>query len=170
MNVILELQAEEVKSSPLAAMEAEYAETQKKIANINNAIANGIWNSSTSAMLKELEDAAESLRVSVETLRYSQAQLLDRDRVLFFLHRFAKGDRRDPLFCRSIIDTFINSVYCFDDHLDIVTNNFEWRQRFPLEDLPDDPDPGPECSDIVSSGVPTVTHPNTSVTIYSIAI
>ena len=170
VDVILQLQAEEVKSSPLAAMEAEYAETQKKIANINNAIANGIWNSSTSAMLKELEDAAESLRVSVETLRYSQAQLLDRDRVLFFLHRFAKGDRRDPLFCRSIIDTFINSVYCFDDHLDIVTNNFEWRQRFPLEDLPDDPDPGPECSDIVSSGVPTVTHPNTSVTIYSIAI
>ena len=169
-NQIMALQEEALKSSPLAAMEAEYQETLKKIRNINNAIAEGIWNSSTSAVLKELEDSAETLRVSVETLRYSQSQLLDRDRVLFFLHRFTKGDRTDLLFCRHMIETFINAVYVFDDHLDIVTNNCEWRQRFPLEDLPADPDPGPDCSDIVSSGVPAVLHPNTQVTIFRIVI
>ena len=168
---IMALQAEEMKSSPLASMEAEYQETLKKIRNINNAIAEGIWNSSTSAVLKELEDNAETLRVSVETLRYSQAQLMDRDRVIFFLRRFTKGDRSDPLLCRHVIETFINAVYVFDDHLDIVTNNREGNQRFPLEALPDpDPDSGPECSDIVSSGVPTVLHPNTQVTIFRIAI
>ena len=171
-DVIMALQAEEMKRSPLSSMEAEYAETQKKIRNINNAIAAGVWNSSTSSMLKELEDQAEDLRVSVEMLRYSQSQLLDRDRVIFFLHRFTKGDRNDPLFRRHVIETFINAVYVFDDHLDIVTNNREGNQRFPLEDLPDlpDPDSGPECSDIVSSGVPNVLHPNTQVTIYRIAI
>ena len=171
-DVIMALQAEEMKRSPLSSMEAEYAETQKKIRNINNAIAAGVWNSSTSSMLKELEDQAEDLRVSVEMLRYSQSQLLDRDRVIFFLHRFTKGDRNDPLFRRHVIETFINAVYVFDDHLDIVTNNREGNQRFPLEDLPayPDPDSGPECSDIVSSGVPSVLHPNTQVTIYRIAI
>ena len=169
---ILALQAEEQKSSPLSAMEAEYAETQKKIRNINNAIAAGIWNSSTSSMLAELEASAENLRQSVEMLRFSQAQLLDHDRVVFFLRRFTKGDRSDPLLRRHIIETFINAVYVFDDHLDIVTNNCEWNQRFPLEDLPSDPDPdsGPDCSDIVSNGVPTVIHPNPRVTIYRIAI
>ena len=171
-SAILALQAEELQSSPLAAMEAEYAETKKKIQNINNAIAAGIWNSSTSSMLKELEDAAEDLRVSVEMLRFSQSQLMDHDRVIFFLHRFTKGDRNDPLLRRHIIDTFINAVYVFDDHLDIVTNNCEGNQRFPLSDLPDDPDPDsdPECSDNVSSGVPSVLHPNTQVTIFRIAI
>lgn len=171
-DVIMALQAEEMKRSPLSSMEEEYAETQKKIRNINNAIAAGVWNSSTSSMLKELEDQAEDLRVSVEMLRYSQSQLLDRDRVIFFLHRFTKGDRNDPLFRRHVIETFINAVYVFDDHLDIVTNNREGNQRFPLEDLPADPDPdsGPECSDIVSSGVPVAIHPNTHVTIYCIAI
>ena len=171
-DVIMALQAEEMKRSPLSAMEAEYAETQKKIRNINNAIAAGVWNSSTTSMLKELEDQAEDLRVSVEMLRYSQSQLLDRDRVIFFLHRFTKGDRNDPLFRRHVIETFINAVYVFDDHLDIVTNNREGNQRFPLEDLPSDPDPdsGPECSDIVSSGVPSVLHPNTRITVYRIAI
>ncbi|MBO7662794.1 MAG: recombinase family protein [Clostridia bacterium] len=170
--VIMALQEEEAKTSPLAAMEAEYSETLKKIRNINDAIAAGIWNSSTSAVLKELEDQAEDLRLSVEMLRYSQSQLLDHDRVIFFLHRFTKGDRNDPLLRRHIIETFINAVYVFDDHLDIVTNNCEGNQRFPLEALPadPDPDPGPPCSDCVSSGVPSVLHPNTRITIFRIAI
>lgn len=169
---ILALQEEELKSSPLAAMESEYAETTKKITNINNAIAAGIWNSSTSSMLKELEDAADDLRRSIDMLRYSQSQLLDHDRIVFFLHRFTKGDRNDPLLRRYIIQTFINAVYVFDDHLDIVTNNTsENRERFPLEDLPDPgPDSGSGCSDNVSSGVPVVLHPNTQVSIFRIAI
>ena len=172
VSAILALQAEEMKHSPLASMEAEYAETQKKIKNINNAIAAGIWNSSTSTMLKELEDNAADLHQSIEILRYSQSQLLDHDRVVFFLHRFTKGDRNDPLLRRHVIDTFINSVYVFDDHLDIVVNNCEGNQRFPLADLPDafDSGPGFDCSDNVSSGVPSVLHPNTRITIFRIAI
>ena len=164
-DAVMALQQEELKHSPLAAMEAEQAKILKQIENINNAIAAGIWNSSTSAMLKKLEDQAEDLRVSVETLRYSQAQLLDRDRVLFFLKRFTKGDRQDPLLRRHVIETFVNSVYVYDDHLKLVVNNVEGNQRFPLESLPD-----PSGSDNVSSGVLFVTHPNTRITIYRIAV
>ena len=165
-DAVMALQAEEMKHSPLAAMEAEYEKIRKQIDNVNDAISAGIWNSSTSARLKALEDQAEDLRVSVETLRYSQSQLLDRDRVLFFLHRFTKGDRNDPLLRRHIIETFVNSVYVFDDHLKLVINNVEGNQRFPLEDFPD-PSPG---SDNVTDGVLFVTHPNTRVTIYRIAV
>lgn len=163
-DAVLSLQAEEMKSSPLAAMESEHRDVVKKIDNINNAIAAGIWNSSTSVKLKELEDIAENLRVSIETLRYSQSQLLDRDRVLFFLHRFTTGDRNDPLLRRSIIETFINAVYVYDDHLKIVINNIEGNQRFPLSDLP------VECSDSDNSGLPFVSRPNPRITIYRIAI
>jgi len=165
-DAVMKVQHEELSHSPLASMEAEYKEVLSQIDNINNAIAHGIWNASTSAHLKELEDQAEDLRVSVETLRYSQSQLLDRDRVLFFLHRFTKGDRNDPLLRRHIIETFINAVYVFDDHLDLVTNNCEGNQRFPLADLPD-ASPG---SDNVSSGVPIVIHPNTRISVFRIAI
>ena len=167
-DAVMALQEEELKHSPLAAMESEYAEILRQIDNINNAIAAGIWNSSTSAKLKTLEDSAENLRVSVETLRYSQSQLIDRDRVLFFLHRFTSGDRSDPLLRRHVIETFVNAVYVYDDHLKIVVNNREGNQRFPLEDLPEDPPS--ECSDNVTSGVPFVNHPNPRVTIYRIAI
>lgn len=159
---VMALQAEEAKSSPLASMESERSEILKQIDNINNAIAAGIWNASTSAKLKTLEDAAESLRVSIETLKYSQSQLVDPDRVLFFLHRFTKGDRNDPLLRQHIIDMFINAVYVYDDHLHIVTNNRDGiHTRFPLP---------PECSDNSDCSVPPVIHPNTDVTIYTIAI
>ena len=147
-DAVMTLQEEELKHSPLAVMESEYAETQNKISNINDAIMAGIWNTSTSARLRELEDAADTLRVSIETLRYSQSQLIDRDRVLFFLRQFTKGDRNDPLLRHHVMDTFVNSVYLFDNYADIVTNNLENKERFPLEDLPD------ECSDDISSGVP----------------
>ena len=163
-DAVMDLQAKEMQSSPLAAMEAEYKEITKKIDNINDAIAEGIWNSSTSVRLKALEDAAESLRASIEPLRYAQGQLMDRDRVLFFLHRFTTGDRDDPLFRRTIIDTFINSVYVYDDHLKIVINNVEGNRKIPLSDLP------PECSDIDHSALPIASHPNSRISIYRIAI
>ena len=172
-DAIMALQAEELKSSPLAAMEAEQAEVKKQIDNINNAIAAGVWSSSTVEKLKALEATAENLRVSIETLRFSQTQLMDRDRVVFFLHRFTKGDRNDPLHRQHLIQTFVNSVYVYDDHLWIVVNNTEGNFRYDLPDdlLEDSPGDSPsECSDSVSSGVPNVLHPNTRVTAFRLAI
>ena len=163
-DAVVSLQEEEMKSSPLSAMEAEHKDIVRNIDNINNAIAAGIWNTSTAVKLKELEDIAENLRTSIETLRYSQAQLVDRDRVLFFLHRFTHGDRNDPLLLRSIIETFINSVYVYDDHLKIVINNVEGNERIPLQDLPS------ESSDNDNSALPTVSRSNPRITIYRIAI
>lgn len=172
IDLVLAQQEEELKSSPLASMESEYAEAKRQIDNVNNAIANGIWNSSTASKLKTLEDTAENLRVSIEMLRYSQAQLMDRDRIEFFFHQFTKGDPQDPRFRQYVISTFINAVYVFDDHLDIVTNNCAGNVRLPLELLPDDPPDPPDdfCSDKLSSSVPDVYHPNIRNTIYRIAI
>ena len=163
-DAVMALQAEELKSSPLSAMESEYREIIRKIDNINNAIAAGIWNTSTSAKLKSLEDSAETLRASIETLKYSQAQLQDRDRVLFFLHQFAKRDRSDPLLRQHIIDTFINSVYVYDDHLTVVINNGDGNQRVPLSDLP------PEGSDVTQMVNYLCYYPNTRVTVYRLAM
>ena len=162
-DAVMALQEEELKSSPLASMEAERQAVLKQIDNINNAIAAGVWSSSTVTKLHSLEATAENLRVSCETLRFSQSQLMDRDRVIFFLKQFTRGDRKDPLLRRHIIETFINAVYVFDDHLKLVINNCEGNQRYPLEALP-------ECSDNDNFGVPSVIHPNFRVTIYHLAI
>ena len=42
--------------------------------------------------------------------------------VLHWLHSFCTGTPADPDFCRSIIETFVNSVYVFDDRIVIIYN------------------------------------------------
>lgn len=167
VSAVMDAQAEEMKSSPLLSMEQELSSINKQIDNINNAIAAGVWSSSTVEKLKALESSAETLRISVESLRYSQAQLLDHDRVLFFLHQFTAGDRNDPLFRQFIIRMFVNAVYVYDDYLDLVVNNVDGNIRFPLTDLPPAPSPG---SDKIKNALPACLHPNSMVTIYQIAI
>ena len=165
---VMRLQAEEMKSSPLAAMEAEYADVVKQIDNINNAIAAGVWSSTTVTKLKDLEAAADNLRVSCDTLRFSQSQLMERDRVIFFLEHFKTIDRSNPLEREHLIRTFLNAVYVYDDHLRIATNNCEGNLRVTLPDLPEGPPP--DGSDSINSSVPIVTHPNQRVTVYRVAI
>jgi len=145
------------KKSPLSGMEKELAETEKKISNINNAIAAGIWNSSTASLLSDLEEQATNLRANVGLLRYQESQLLDRDRVLFFLHKFSKLDRNSPVDRRNLIHYFLNSVYVYDDKRVKISINFvDGQTTIPLESLPDLPD----GSGDLMSGVLISTHPN----------
>ena len=157
---------ERKRSSPLASMKKELAEVNGKIININNAIAAGIWNSSTSKVLSALESQAEDLQKSVGLLEYTEKQLLDPNRVLFFLHRFAKSDRNDPEDRRKLINTFLNAVYIYDDHLKIVTNATETSVTIPPESLPDID----LSSDSITSGVLCGTHPNTAGFLYVLRI
>jgi len=153
-------------SSPLASMKSELQSVSRKIDNINNAIAEGIWTSSTRVKLKELEETAESLRQNIAVLEYSRGQLVDRGRVLFFLNRFRKLDRTDPENRRFLIRTFLNSVYVYDDHLLIAINAVEGNLTVPLTALPD-ASPG---SDIVSLGLLDTTHPNQAVFCYAVGL
>ena len=152
-DAIIAAQKEQEKKSPLAAMETELAETQKKIDNVNSAIEAGIWNSSTSVRLKALEDAAADLTLSIEQLRFTQAQLLTRDRVLFFLDKMAHYDITNPARRKQLIDTFLNAVFVYDGYARIVINCVDDNDTITLADLESlDLPPGPGCSDTVTGG------------------
>lgn len=163
-DAIIQAQREYDKSSPRAALESELKDTEKRISNINDAIEQGIWNSSTSLRLKSLEDSAESLRRSLAELDFSRAQLLDRNRILFFLDKMSKYDRNNPDRQKQLIQTFINSVFVYDDKLKIVINAVEGNSTISLSDLPS------EGSDSETLSPPFVSHPNRRIVIYTIPI
>ena len=165
-DAVVSAEKAKAQSSPLESMRAELRSTDKKIANINNAIAEGIWASSTKVQLESLEETAKSLRESIAFLEYAHGQMIDRKRVLFFLERFRKLDRHSLADQRFLIRTFLNSVYVFDDHLKICINAVEGCLTVPLQDLPD-VSPG---SDIVCLGLLPATHPNTAVFCYAVAM
>ncbi len=162
IDIVMEEMKERKKKSPLQSIRQELAEVKKKIENTNRAISAGIYGKSTLEMLAELEEDAADLQKSISFLEYSESQLLDRDRVEFFLHRFINVNRNSPEDRRKLIHYFLNSVYVYDDHFKIFVNFSEGSTIVPFESLPDDP-PG---SDNITSGVLHRTHPNTTVIFY----
>lgn len=170
-DAVIAAQRQQQKASPLASMEKELRDTQKKIDNVNRAIESGIFNSSTAVRLKALEDTAADLLLSIDRLRFSQSQLLTRDHILFFLDRMAHYDLSIPTRKKQLIDTFLNAVYVYDDHAHIVINCVEGNARVSLSELADlDLPPAPPCSDAATEGAPYVAHPNTRSVIYTIAV
>ena len=154
---------ERQKRSPLAGMKKELAEIKVRIANTNRAISAGVFGNSTLEMLHELEETAEDLKKNIAITEYAESQLLDPDRVLFTLHKFAAFDRKNPRDRRQLITVFLNSIYVYDDHLKILINAEEGAAIIPLDSLPDD---DPECSDNVTCRVLSRTHPNTTAFLF----
>jgi DNA invertase Pin-like site-specific DNA recombinase len=166
-DAVMESQQQMQQESPLPKYESDLKEVTRKIDNINNAIANGIWNSSTGLLLNSLSEQAEQLRAVIAKEKYTSAQLTSRDRIEFFLSRMAKGDRDDPDHRAFLIRTFINSVTVYDDHLRIAINAVEGISTVPIDQLPD-PSPG---SDSMCLGLPEYTQPNfLPIMVYCLAI
>ena len=155
VDAVIAAQEERNKTSPLASMKEELAAVTAKIRNINEAIMNGIWSSSTSSILKELEDTEADLKKDIAVIQYSEKALVKPDRVRFFLERFRKLDRSDPDARRFIIRTFLNSVFVYDDHLKVVINCVEGNATLQLTDLPPD-------SELDTDRVPAIIYPNFS--------
>ena len=167
--IIAAQKADEAKS-PLAALRGELKDTEKKISNINDAIENGVWNSSTSARLKSLEDSADHLRDSIAEMEFSRSQLLDRERILFFLSRMAKYDRNNDARRRQLVETFINSVFVHEDKLLIVINAVEGAAQLTLADIPPELQENgtPDGSDVPCRVASTRCYPNHRAVIYVI--
>jgi len=166
---VVAAQAEALKKSPLAGMEKELAATRRKIDNINNAIAEGFASATTAVKLRDLETVAEELRVSVESLRYSEKQLITRDRVLFFLEKLATMDKSDPIRQKQLINTFINSVTLYPDgSLRIVINTIEGVSLIPINLLPEPAAPPPR-SDSGARGVLVSFYPNPETLVFVVS-
>ena len=165
-DAVVAAQQEKQKSSPLESMRGELRSTLRKIDNINNAIAEGIWTDSTVVTLRSLEQTAKDLRNSISYLEFTEGELIDRDRVIFWLGKFRDRDRTDLIDRRDLVRTFLNSVYVYDDRLVININAVEGDLILPLADLPDPP----PCSDNITSGLLKHIHPNLMVISYQIAM
>ncbi len=153
---VIKAQQEALASSPVAAMEQELRDALRQQDNINNAIAEGIWNSSTKQKLDDLAATISSLQESITVIKYSQGKLTDHDSVIKYLQRFAAGDRQDPEHRRFLINTFLNSIYVYDDHLKVIINAVEGNStipRGPSACSDNNPDSLPEKASASSGGL-----------------
>ena len=118
----LVMEAQQKENTRLPVLKDQLRDTEKRLANLLEAIEQGILTPTTKQRLDELEAQKEALNTSIleEELK---KPVLTREWIRFWLEKFRKGDVGSTEHQRQIIDTFVNSVYVFDDRV-VLNFNF----------------------------------------------
>ncbi len=118
----LVMDAQQKENTRLPVLKEQLRDTEKRLANLLEAIEQGILTPTTKQRLDELEARKEALNTSIleEELK---KPVLTREWIRFWLEKFRKGDVGSTEHQRQIIDTFVNSVYVFDDRA-VLNFNF----------------------------------------------
>lgn len=131
-DLVMELQRRE--NVDLPRFKEQLDETEKAIANMLNAIQQGIFNKSTKGRLDELEAVKSDLEVKI-LQEEMQRPLLKREQITFWIHRFRKLDITKPEQRQRLIDSFVNAIYLYDDKLVITFNYKEGSKTISLDDI-----------------------------------
>lgn len=131
-DAIIELQEKE--DTTLPAMRQQLSECEKAIENMLNAIQMGVLTPSTKERLEQLEEQREGLKVSILQAQMQRPRYM-KEQVVSWISRFKYGKVDDPEYQRQIIDTFINSIYVFDDRLVFTYNFKDGTETLTLEEI-----------------------------------
>lgn len=111
----MELIEKEAKdTSFLTGLQEQLKETNRKIKNVMNAIEEGIITPTTKERLTELEQERSDLEKKIAREELKKPSLT-KERIVYWLNSFKKGDIKDVEYQRRIVDTLVNSVYVYDD-------------------------------------------------------
>ena len=107
----MKAQREDKTSAQIASCKRQLADVNKRIENINNAIANGIWSSSTRDMLIDLETQRDQLTETISALNVRPPEV-PRETVLAYLQEVRSGSDDDLR--SAMIDIFVRRIYLKD--------------------------------------------------------
>lgn len=131
-NALLKMQEQEDTTIP--AMQAQLKECEKAIENMLNAIQSGILTESTKGRLEQLEEQQRNLRVAIMQAEIRRPKY-SKEQIIKWISRFKNGNPDDKEYQRQIIDTFVNSVYVFDDKLVFTYNFKDGTETITLEEI-----------------------------------
>ena len=122
---------------------------EKGIDNLLNAIQMGIFTPSTKERLESLEQQKEELQI-----RIAQEEIIkppiDKDKILFWLHRFRKLDTTKLEHRKRLIDSFVNAIYLYDDKIVFTFNYKDGSKTITMEEI----ESSALSSDLTSLGAP----------------
>ena len=118
-DTVMKLQSKENTVLPL--LKKRFADTQKSIDNMLDAIQQGILTASTKERLESLEKQKSEL--SIQIIKEEMAKpTLSREQIIFWFHRFRKLNTKKLDHRRSLIDSFVNAIFLYDDRITFTFN------------------------------------------------
>ena len=122
------------ENTTLPLLRRNLTETEKGIENLLNAIQMGIFTPSTKQRLEDLEQQRKELSLQIVKEELAQPTLT-RDQILFWLYRFRELNPEKIEHRRRLINSFVNAVYLYDDHLVFVGNYKDGTKTIPFAEL-----------------------------------
>ena len=128
---VMELQDRE--STNLPFYEKQLRDAESGIQNMLNAIQAGILTSSTKERLEQLEETKRELEARIAEEKLAKPKVTE-EFIRFWLLRFRKLDMSLKNQRQALVDTFINSIYLYDDKVLITFNYKEDTQTITFEE------------------------------------
>lgn len=110
------------------ALKHDLEEVEKATANIIKAIEAGIFNEATKKRMDELDAQREEIKAELASIEHTKSLQLTREHILFFLHKMRDKDLNDREVQKQLIETFVNSIFLYDDKI-IITFNYSGDNR-----------------------------------------
>ena len=131
-DLLFELQYEENTILPM--LEKQLAEKKKEIDNIVTAIQKGVTSDTLLARLNELEGQKKAFEEQLVKEK-ATSPLFTKEQFKMALCNFRKIDTTTKDGKAKLIDTFIDRIYLYDDHLKIIYNINGKDEDISLEEL-----------------------------------
>ena len=120
-DAVMAYQERTGNSAVLSGLRDQLSDNQREIGNVLNAIKAGVVTASTQRLLLDLEAEGQRLESAIYMEEVSVTHI-SRDFVMYWLGQFRDGHIDDVAFRRKVIDSFVNSVYLWDDRIRIAFN------------------------------------------------
>ena len=156
VEMVMHLQDQENTALPL--LEKQLKEVDSGIQNMLNAIQAGILTSSTKERLEALEAQKKELEIRITEEKLAKPKLSP-DFVRFWLTRFRKLDPHIKSHRETLINTFVNAIYLYDEKVLITFNYKDGLKTISLGDVAASAAPEGSGSDLDGLGPPVRPGP-----------
>ena len=131
---IIEILAQENTTIP--KLQAKLKETEKYIDNMLTAIQQGLINVSAKKRLDELEETKKEIETAILAEKLQKPEIT-KEHIRCFVNRFKEIDVKDIESRKKLIDSFVNSVYVYDDKILITFNYKDGTKEISLDEVND---------------------------------
>lgn len=104
-------------------LKAQLEDVEKKLDNLVEAMTQGIFSATTKKLLDDLEAQKKNIEAAF-TQNEIRNPVLSKEQILFALCNYRKLDLSVQSDKQKLIDSFVNSIYLYDDHF-IITFNYK---------------------------------------------
>lgn len=146
---IYALQGEENLRIP--KLKAQLADVEKRLANIMQAIEQGIIFDTTKERFAALEKEKKELEITILQEKIKKP-FLTKEQIRFGIEKFGKLDISTKEGKQRLIDGFINAIYVYDDKITFTFNYKDGTRTVMLSELSD----GKNNSDLKWQGAPLI--------------